>query len=134
MSFDIANRINSAIEARSDKDWNYSRILLQSRPLAQINSPYALWVEHLDTADHDELEQLRKEVAWGCRHGDELGILEIVSLRLNKALLESTSDDSWAGRRPVLRLVKKQELEAKGIVEAYWYEVREVCGEDFDSR
>lgn len=130
-------QINDALIARSDKDWNYSRIHLQMRPLAQINSPYVLRIEQINLTEKSgkqELARLRHEIEWGRHHSDELGILEIISLRVNAALLESTSDPFWEYHRPVLRLVKKQELADQGIAEAIWYEVEEVSGEEFDSR
>lgn len=129
---EICSRINEALCSYADKDWNYSRIRLQTRTLDQITSPYALWVEYAGT--QADLKALKAEIIWGGRHGDELGILEIVSLRLNKALLDSTSDDFWDQRRPLIRLIKKQELELQGVESAFWYEVEEVGGEDFDSR
>jgi len=130
-------RINEALQNFSDKDWNYSRIRLQARTLAQVDSPYVLWIEYADSRDKEgqiALKALKDEITWGCRHGDELGILEIVSLRLNRALLESSTDQYWSYRRPIVRLAKRQQLEAQGIAEAFWYEIEEVGGEDFDSR
>ena len=129
--------INENLRSYSDKDWNYSRIRLQPRTLAQMDSPYVLWIEYADSRDQQgeiELKRLKDEIRWGCQHGDELGILEIANLRLNKALLESTTDEHWSYQRPIVRLAKRQQLEAQGIVDAFWYEVEEVSGEDFDSR
>jgi hypothetical protein len=129
--------INEALRRYSDKDWSYSRITVQLRPLSQMQSPYVLWIDRIDTsqkAGKTELARLSREVSWGCRHGDELGILELVSLRINKALIESTSEDYWNFKRPIVRIVKRQELEMKGVAEAFWYEVVEVGGEDFDNR
>jgi hypothetical protein len=133
----FATRINEVLRQVPDKDWNYSRILLEIRPLAQINSPYVLWVEFIDVGQKTakaELTQLKSEIVWGSRHSDELGFLEIVSLRLNKALLESTSEELWQDQRPVVRAVKKQELDKQGFAEAFWYRIEEVGGEDFDNR
>ncbi len=130
-------QINEALQRCSDKDWNYSRIRLQTRSLANIPSPYALRIEQINVLDKPgkrELARLRDEIEWGRRHSDELGILEIISLRVNRALLESTSDQFWEYRRPVLRLVNKQILEQQGIADAIWYAVEEVGGEEFDSR
>ena len=119
---EAAQRINRALAGYSDKDWNYSRIHLQLRALTDINSPYVLWIE-----PSDDLKTLQSEISWGNRHCDELGILEIVSLRLNKALMELKES-------VIVRLVKKEELQAQGFEEAFWYEVEEVAGEEFDSR
>lgn len=133
----LVQEIDEVLRRVSDKEWNYSRITLQLRPLAHVDSPYLLWLERVDAAQQvgkAELAQLKSEITWGCRHGEELGILEIISLRLNKALLEHTTDEFWSGQRPVVRVVRKQELEAQGIVEAFWYRVEEVGGEDFDNR
>ncbi len=130
-------QINEALQGCSDKDWNYSRIRLQTRSLANIPSPYALRIEEINLLDKpgkQELARLRDEIEWGRRHSDELGILEIISLRVNRALLECTSDQFWDYHRPVIRLVKKQLLEEQGIADAIWYEVEEVRGEEFDSR
>jgi hypothetical protein len=132
-----AQQINDALKRHSDKDWNYSRIHLQLRPLVQINSPYVLHIETIELTERpgkDELARLRDEIAWGSRHSDELGILEIISLRVNKALLESTSDEYWGNHRPVVRIVKTQDLVSQGVTYAFWYEVEEVGGEEFDSR
>src|SRR5262245_16948764 len=131
-----AGKINAALQNHSDKEWNYSRISLQPRALSSFDSPFVLWVEHLDLKVKEqraEFTQLIKEVDWGNRNSCELGILEIMSLRLNKALLDSTTDEFWNHVRPVIRSIKKQELKLQGIVEAYWYEVEEVGGEDFDN-
>jgi hypothetical protein len=102
-----------------------------------MDSPYVLWLEYADSRNKDgeaELKRLRDEVSWGCRHGNELGILEIVSLRINKALLESSTDEFWDYARPIVRLARKQELKEQGTTEAFWYEVQEIGGEEFDNR
>lgn len=122
---------NESLAKCTDKDWNYSRIRLCQRPLAEITSPYVLWIEVIGR--DSEFKQLQAEVAWGSRHSDELGILEIVSLRLNKALMQASSN-TQTEKHPVIRIVKKQELESQQIAEAFWYEIQEVCGEDFDTR
>jgi hypothetical protein len=74
------------------------------------------------------------EVAWGERHANELGILEIISLRVNRALLEATSNEYWGETRPVLRVERKEALEQQGVTVAFWYEVQEVSGEQFENR
>ena len=133
----LIQEVNDALRTVPDKDWNYSRITLQLRPLAQVDSPYSLWLERIDfgqKTSRTELAHLKSEIAWGCRHSEELGILEIISLRLNRALLEHTTDEFWNNQRLVVRIVKKQELEAQGVVNAFWYQVQEVGGEDFDNR
>ena len=133
----LIQKINEALLAVPDKEWNYSRITLQLRPLAQLDSPYSLWLEQVDIsqkAGKAELARLRSEISWGGRHSEELGILEIMSLRLNRALLEHTTDEFWDNQRPVVRITKKQALQSQGIIEALWYQVEEVGGEDFDSR
>jgi hypothetical protein len=133
----IASQINDALSQVPDKDWNYSRITLETRGLDTLKSHYVLWIEPIDTNSKDgksEIAQLKSEVAWGSRHCEELGFLEIVSLRLNKALLDFTTDETWSCSRPVIRTIKKQDLETQGIVYAFWYTIEEVIGEDFDSR
>ena len=134
---ELVTRINSALEMRADKDWNFSRISLHLKDLDGLNSAYCLWPEVLDLVTiqaRKDLKTLTDEVKWGERHSSELGVLELVSLRVNKALLECTSDDYWRHQRPVIRLAKKDVLLNEGVHVAIWYEVREVGGEDFDSR
>jgi hypothetical protein len=77
---------------------------------------------------------LSDEVKWGDRHSSELGVLELISLRINKALLESTSDKFWQNKRPFLRVVSRHLLVEQAVKSALWYDVREVRGEDFDNR
>jgi hypothetical protein len=130
-------RVNKALLTYSDKDWNYSRISLLEKQLDSLESPYVLRFEILDLMTKQgraELKALSDEVKWGERHSSELGVLEIVSLRINKALLEVTSDEYWQSQRPVARIAKRELLLAQGITSALWYEVREVAGEDFDNR
>lgn len=134
---DLVSKLNQALESYSDKDWNYSRISLESCSLQSLDSPYVLWVERISTQTKQgakELKSLQEELAWGSRHSNELGLAELVSLRLNKALLEITSDEYWDNLRPILRLLKKELLAQQGIVDAFWYRIREVSGEEFDNR
>ncbi len=133
----IVDRLNSALAGYADKDWNYSRISLLIKPLDSIAGPYGLWVDFIDTTSKQGLEDLKTskgEISWGQHHSDELGILELVSLRLNKALLETTSDEFWDFHRPVVRLADKKSLAEQGVTNAIWYEVHEVQGDDFDNR
>ena len=138
MTTDItASKINTALRGYSDKDWNYSRILLIPKPLADILGPYALCFEQITTKEKSSMAELKSvadEVKWGDHHSNELGILELISLRINKALFDSTSDEFWDFKRPVVRLVKKETLAEKGITSAFWYEVLEVAGDDFENR
>jgi hypothetical protein len=132
-----AEKINSCLAAHSDKDWNYSRITVEVLSLAQIPSPYALRVEFVSLAGKQgqrDLKLVRNEVNWGDRHAAELGILELVSLRLNKALLAVASRSFGAAEHPVVRLAKREDLLNQGVTEALWYQVQEVLGEEFDSR
>ncbi|MCX7915370.1 MAG: hypothetical protein N3A53_03590 [Verrucomicrobiae bacterium] len=129
--------INRALAEVSDKDWNYSRITLTTLPLGDWPMPYVLWCEWLDMRkkqNHREISDIKEEIRWGERHSDELGILELISLRINKALLESTSDEYWKFNRPVVRVVKTKSLTDQGIETAFWYQVTEVEGEEFDNR
>lgn len=99
--------------------------------------PYVLWCDWLDVRKRhngQSINDIKQEIRWGERHADELGILELISLRLNKALLEATSDEYWEFVRPVIRVVKTQELISQGIENAFWYQVTEVEGEEFDNR
>ena len=133
----LVNQINSALMAYSDKDWNYSRIALVIRPLQEFDGPYVLRIDRLDLtakAGQKDLKALIDEVKWGGRHSSELGILEVVSLRINKALLESTNDEFWQHKRAVLRIIRKEELATEHSTHAIWYHVTEVAGEDFDNR
>ena len=134
---EACGQVNEALRAYSDKDWNYSRIMLVIRPLNKLDGPYALTIETLDLntqqGRHD-LKALADEVKWGQRHSSELGMLEVVSLRINKALLEATSDEHWQHRRKVIRIVRREDLAVQGTMHAFWYQVTEVAGEDFDNR
>ena len=133
----VFERVNEALGNYSDKDWNYSRISLAIRPLGNVDGPYALNLEVLDlTTKHgrNDLNALVDEVKWGERHSSELGILEVVSLRINKALLEVTSDEYWQQARPVVRIVKKEAIAGQHATHALWYQVTEVAGEEFDNR
>jgi len=133
----LVNQINSALKAYSDKDWNYSRIALVIRPLREFDGPYVLRIDRLDLtakAGQKDLKALIDEVKWGGRHSSELGILEVVSLRINKALLEATSDEFWQHQRAVVRIAKKEELGREQSTNAIWYQITEVAGEDFDNR
>jgi len=135
--YDLLDRMNAALSGYSDKDWNYSRICLTIKSLADIEGPYALSIETLDQTtknSRNELRSLTDELKWGERHSSELSMLEVVSLRINKALLETTSDEYWSQKRPVVRIVKKQDVAAKNLTCAIWYHITEVAGEDFDNR
>ncbi|MCG3149948.1 MAG: hypothetical protein PCFJNLEI_03415 [Verrucomicrobiae bacterium] len=130
-------QVNEALLSYSDKDWNYSRITLEVKPLEFLKSPYVLILEYIDVSPPTKRKAFKiceDEVNWGIRHSNELGILELISLRINKALIELTSDEYWNYRRPVVKLVKKEELLEKGVNNALWYCVTEVAGEDFDNR
>ena len=133
----LCERVNEAMLQHSDKDMNYSRIRLMVKLLHDVDGPYALWFDILDVradAGKSALKIATDEVTWGERHTNELGILEIISLRLNKALLQCTSDEFWGFSRPVLRIEKKEVLAQKGISAVLWYEVQEVGGEEFENR
>ena len=130
-------RVNAALQNYSDKDWNYSRISLTTCPLATLDSPYVLQLEVLDLKTKPgraELKILSDEVKWGERHASELGMLEVVSQRVNKALLEVSSDEYWQFKRPVVRIVKKEVSSGQVPTRALWYQITEVAGEDFDNR
>ena len=134
---EVVTRLNAVLASGSDKDWNYSRISLSVRPLDGLSSLYVLWPEALDLVTKEgraDLKALSDEVKWGERHSSELGILEIISLRINKALIENISDQPSQKTRTILRVVKKHLLAEQGIRAALWYEVQEVAGEDFDNR
>ncbi|MGA2603799.1 MAG: hypothetical protein ABSG14_06175 [Verrucomicrobiia bacterium] len=131
------DQVNSALLTYSDKDWNYSRIYLITKPLETVDGPYVLKIEVLDqttTEGRNDLRSLTDEVKWGDRHSSELGLLEVVSLRINKALLEVTSNDYWHQKRPVIRIIKKESVDRQDTTHAIWYHITEVTGEDFDNR
>lgn len=139
----LVQRINEILQPYSDKDWNYSRLRLTVVELNALQCPYLLGCELIDTASptaEQTLKDVRGEVNWGDHHSDELGILEIISLRLNKALLSlgKRSIVLWGTppkpKLPVIRLVKRQDLLALHTTKALWYEGQEVSGEDFDNR
>src|SRR6266436_6007679 len=122
-------QVNAALKEYSDKDWNCSCISLTIWPLDALDSPYALGLETLDLKTKQgrvNLKTLSDEVKWGERHSSELGMLEVVSLRLNKALLDATSDEHWQYKRPVVRIVKREELVGKQDTNAIWYQITEV--------
>jgi hypothetical protein len=132
----LVTSLNSAFESYSDKDWSFSRIILLVRRLENLDTPYVLWPEFVDLVTKQgraDMKALSDEIKWGERHSSELGILEIVSLRINKALL-TTNSSFWQDKRPVLRLAKKDLLLDQGVRSALWYEIQEVTGEEFESR
>jgi hypothetical protein len=129
--------INDALSRYSDQDWNYSRVSLTLESINESESPYALFYDTINTelADAKEsLKNLAHELKWGERHSSELGFMELVSLRVNKALLDVTPNNHWHGKRPVVRILPRQELRNKGITYVIGYIVTEVAGEEFDSR
>src|SRR6266436_7231258 len=106
-------QVNAALKEYSDKDWNCSCISLTIWPLDALDSPYALGLETLDLKTKQgrvDLKTLSDEVKWGERHSSELSMLEVVSLRINKALLEIISDEHWQYKRPVVRIEKMEAL------------------------
>jgi hypothetical protein len=133
----VAGRLDEVLERYSDKDWAYSRIALKVRPLAQLDAPYVLWLEWIPTTiaeGQKAFKDCEGEVTWGERHSSELGILEIISLRLNRALMSVGTPEDFNGCRPVVRMMKKSVLEEAGIRDAFWYCVTEVQGDTFDNR
>jgi hypothetical protein len=134
---DLYEQINSALLTYSDKDWNYSRISLVMCPLDKLDCPYTLKIDLLDQttkAGQEELKTLTSEVKWGDRHSSELGMLEVVSLRINKALLEITTNEDWNQKRPVIRIAKRQQVDSETNTSVLWYQIIEVSGEEFDNR
>lgn len=134
---ELVEKLNAALLNYSDKDWNYSRIYLTIKPFNTVEGPYILRVELLDQTTREgrnELKTLADEVKWGDRHSSELGMLEVVSLRINKALLEVTSNEYWNQKRPVVRIVKKQAVDREDNTDVIWYRITEVAGEEFDNR
>ncbi len=132
-----AEALNQALARYSDKDWSYSRIRIQVCDLSEQPSAYVLEVDWLDVQGKQAqtvLKNLKGEMTWGERHSYELGILEVISLRLNRALMEVTSDAHWNNVRPVFRLARRGELLEKGRTHAFWYQVTEVEGEEFENR
>jgi hypothetical protein len=130
-------RVNLALRDYSDKDWNYSRITLVTSDLRTHVGPYTLQIEVLDLTTKQgrtDLKSLSDEVKWGDRHSSELGMLEVISLRLNKALLDITSDDYWEKKRPIVRIAKVEKASPENVTDALWYQLTEVAGEDFDNR
>ena len=130
-------QVNAALKEYSDKDWNYSRISLVIRPLDALDSPYVLGFETLDLKTKQgraDLKTLSDEVKWGERNSSELSMLEVVSLRINKALLEITSDEHWQFKRLVIRIIKREVLVGQAATHTIWYQINEVAGDDFDNR
>src|SRR5438105_1341142 len=109
--------INEAIRRFSDKDWNYSRIFLVLKQLSELDSPYVLGIDWLDVRSKKgqaDYKTMLGEITWGGRHSNELGVLELISLRLNRALSEVTSSEYWHSIRPIVRLRKREELLQSG--------------------
>ena len=134
---ELVIKINESLLKYSDKDWNYSRIYLQLRPLHILEGPYVLWFDLIETSTKPgkaNIKSVASEILWGDRHSSELGILEIISLRINKALFEVTTDEFWGNQRPVLRVTKKELLTGSNVTHALWYTVTEVAGEEFENR
>ena len=132
-----AKAINKVLERFSDKDWNYSRIYLIPCCLKETLSPYVLGIDWLDMHSKQgklDCKTALDEVTWGERHSSELGMLEVISLRLNRALSEVTTADYWHGVRPILRLQKRSDLLGKDQTHAFWYRIEEVQGEEFENR
>lgn len=118
-------------------DWNYSRISLYIKPLTEVSEPYVLWLDTIDPETElgrTELRNVTDEVSWGERHSNELGLLEIISLRLNRALMRVTNQEPGVKGTPIVRVTHKESLVKQGITSALWYEVTEVAGEQFESR
>jgi hypothetical protein len=106
-------------------------------PLDKLDCPYTLKIDLLDQttkAGQEELKTLTSEVKWGDRHSSELGMLEVVSLRINKALLEITTNEDWNQKRPVIRIAKRQQVDSETNTSVLWYQIIEVSGEEFDNR
>jgi hypothetical protein len=68
------------------------------------------------------------------RESSELGMLELLSLRINKALLEVTGNEHWNQKRPVIRIAKKQGVDRENTTHAIWHRITGVAGEEFDNR
>jgi len=129
--------VNKALKHFSDKDWHYSRIKLILCRLEEVTSPYLLGIDWLDMRRKQgqvEFKALQDEIVWGECHSNELGMLEIASLRLNRALLEVSTTEDWHGVRPMIRLQKRTALLQKGQTHAFFYDVEEVQGEEFENR
>ncbi len=140
---DIVQQINAVLKRFPDKDWNYSRITLTAVEVSALESPYLLECELVDLGTPQggkTLKDVHREVTWGDHHSSELGIVELISLRVNKALLAVTSAGDFVSghplrkQHPVLRLVKRDDLLAAKVSQAIWYRVEEVSGDEFDSR
>jgi hypothetical protein len=132
-----ADAMNQSLKRVSDKDWYYSRISFVVKSLQEIDSPYVLQVDWIDTRSKNgekHYKEMISELTWGQRHSYELGILEIVSLRLNQGLNTVTSSEYWHGIRPIVRVEKKQELLDISQTHGFWYQIQEVQGEEFESR
>src|SRR5690348_12428380 len=108
--------INENLQKYSDKDWNYSRIRLKVVDVTTLECPYLLGCELIDMGSRRgerELKDVQDEVAWGDHHSSELGILELISLRVNKALLATVGPRFYVSgnppqdAHPVVRLVKR---------------------------
>ncbi len=133
----FVDKLNNTLNLYPDKDWNYSRIVLVYNELEKLSSPYCLWCDLADRSSDEGkrfIKRTEEEIAWGKRHMNELGILEIVSFRINKALADIGTQDIWGRFHPILRVENKERIAERGINACLWYRVEEVVGEDFESR
>lgn len=126
-------RLNAALARYDDEAWHHSRLRLVARPLDQIPGAKALWLETIATDNRDGqrlLRELRSRVSGAVGHLSELPLIQIVLCRLNEALLALTTDEDWQHQRPFVTWARKDELAARGVATALWYEVEEQLGDD----
>jgi len=129
----LLHRVNAVLARYDDEAWHYSRLRLVARPLDQIPGAKALWLETIPTGHRDGqrlLRELRSRVQSAAGHLSELPIIQIVICRLNEALLALTTDEDWQHQRPFVTWARKEELAARGVTTAFWYEVEERPGDD----
>lgn len=131
----LLGRLNTALARYDDEAWHHSRLRLVARPLDQIPGAKALWLETIATGNRNGqrlLRELRSRVSSAVGHLSELPIIQIVICRLNEALLALTTDEDWQHQRPFVTWARKDELAARGVTTALWYEVEEQLGDDVD--
>src|SRR5687767_13550931 len=114
---ELVQWINDVLRRYSDKDWNYSRIKVTTVQVNDFQSPYLLVCELISLQTPEgkrDLKAVETEIIWGENHSSELGILEIISLRINKALLALVGSKPYLtgepprAFHPVVRLARKQ--------------------------
>jgi len=134
---DAVNQVNAALQEYSDKDWNYSRISLGYTPVICIRQPLCPRLETLDLS-----RNRGRPISNPIRRGEmgrtptlpNFGMLEVVSLRINKDSSKSQATNIGNISAQWFVSLKREVLVGQPTVHAIWYRISEVAGDDFDNR